>query len=163
MAKNIKTAAALAIFRDVATAPARTQLYIKLLSRKNGATAQELLDAAGAITKHNFWSLQRFGAPYGFSCAKIENEGENVRYVFTKITDGKKPVFQNVGAKPFVETKKAAAKKAAPVKKAAPAKAVAKKAAAKTKTPPAAAKKAAAEGFTKMTRKAAAAPAPSAV
>lgn len=54
--------------RDINNACARSQLYVKLLTRNNGATAREMLEAAGAFTCHNSWSLGRFAETYGFEC-----------------------------------------------------------------------------------------------
>lgn len=83
MAKNI-TAVASSV-RDLKAAPERTKLYIKALTRKSGVTAHDLRDLAGAVTKHNSWSLQRLADAYGFVfevSAEKDSDGYR-RYFFT--------------------------------------------------------------------------------
>jgi hypothetical protein len=71
--------------RDLKSAPERTQLYIRLLTRKGGATAYELRDAAGAYTCHNSWSLCRFAEAYGFVCFYGKtDDSDYVVYQFVK-------------------------------------------------------------------------------
>lgn len=76
----------------------RTQLYIRMLTRKSGATAQELeaaVIAAGMAhpdhyTRHNSYSLALFGSRKGFDLYwdrtadknGIIQDGANMRYQF---------------------------------------------------------------------------------
>lgn len=98
--------------RDIKTAVDRTQQYIKLLTtRKNGITAGDLRDAVGAITKHNSWSLERFGAKYGFTLVTERNEGEALmRYRFVPMTTKTAPALKAAAAAIAVPAKKTAAK-----------------------------------------------------
>lgn len=93
--------------RDWQKAVDRTQLYIRMLLRKKGATADQLAEAARqaafatrganrkwanskeAPTHHNRWSLEGFADVYGFECwavrdwnAKTQSNSGPMRYQF---------------------------------------------------------------------------------
>lgn len=96
MTKNTKR-----IVRDIKSAPARTQLYVSLLTRKHGVTADGMGEAvlaafperrAEGYTKHNSYSLGLLAATYGY------------RFFSEQYTDGKHYFF----ASPKNDAKEAA-------------------------------------------------------
>lgn len=72
--------------RDINQASERIKVYIRMLRRKSGATAEEMRVAAGGITPHNSWSLGEMAKMYGFECyfAKTPQHGNRMTYQFVR-------------------------------------------------------------------------------
>lgn len=106
-------------FRDVKSAPARTQIYIACLTSKHGATAQDLKDAviaegierrAEGFTSHNSYSLQKLADTYGFRFfVDADYEGAK-RYFFASAKNDPKLAKQAKAAKLAKQAAKAARK-----------------------------------------------------
>lgn len=109
--------------RDWKSAPFRTQIYIMQLTRKHGATAQELKDAVlgqldtdrrgEAFTSHNSYSLAKVAATYGFrfwSDADYSDKGKT--YFFASALNDPKIAAQEAKARDKARAEREAAKAA---------------------------------------------------
>lgn len=88
--------------RDIKTATARTQIYIRLLQRKNGLSVAEMRDAifaaeaqgkiderkltaregVASFTPHNAYSLNKLATTYGQKMLTFTDEKGATRYMF---------------------------------------------------------------------------------
>jgi hypothetical protein len=109
--------------RDWKSAPFRTQIYIMQLTRKYGATAQELKDAVldqldvarngEAFTSHNSYSLAKLAATYGFRFwSDAETFTGAKRYYFASAMNDPRIAAQEAKARDKARMEREAAKAA---------------------------------------------------